>query len=230
MKLDKRLRRISELVSKDATLVDIGCDHGWLGIYLLEKKLVKHVYAADVAQGPLDNVRGNIKKYHLEKQMDAILSDGLASFQDIAFSDVAIAGMGGSLIIDIIDENLELLDDKYLILQANINVAGLRRYLLEHDFIIIEEDVIAENNISYNIIKTQKSKNIKNDDYQPIEIEYGRDNLLSHNPLTKQMIKDDYAKYQTLMKKVAHDPDRQAYFANKMMMIKEYLDGIKEDN
>lgn len=227
MKLAKRLQKISSFVSPNAILVDVGCDHGWLGIYLLENEKVKYVYGSDIAQGPLDNVRRNIDKYQVDKQMEAILSDGLDAFKDTKFTDVVIAGMGGSLIIEILDKNLELLQDKNLVLQPNINAEGLRRYLLTHGFAIIDEAVVSENDISYNIINTQKKADTIIDYYQPLEIAYGRHNLINKEPLTIKMMKADYAKYQGLLGRVFNDQAKHEAFKKKMDMIKEYLDGIK---
>lgn len=227
MKLAKRLQTISSFVSPDAVLVDIGCDHGWLGIYLLENKKVKYVYASDVARGPLDNVRRNIDKYQINKRMEAVLSDGLNGFKDITFTDIVIAGMGGSLIIDILDQNLDLLQDKNLVLQPNINAEGLRRYLLAHGFRITDETVVSENDISYYIINAQKKNEGTNDNYHPIELAYGRHNLINNNPLAIEMMKDDYTKYQGLLNKVVNDPAKQEAFKKKMKMIEEYLNGIK---
>jgi tRNA (adenine22-N1)-methyltransferase len=227
MKLAKRLQSISSFVSPNAVLVDVGCDHGWLGIYLLENEKVKYVYGSDIAQGPLDNVRRNIDKYQVNKQMEAVLSDGLNAFEDITFTDAVIAGMGGSLIIEILDKNLGLLKDKNLVLQPNVNVEGLRRYLLKHGFTIIDEAVVSENDISYNIINAQKKSDTIINDYQPIEITYGRHNLINNEPLTIKMMEIDYAKYQGLLDKVVNNYAKHDAFRKNMDMIEEYLDGIK---
>lgn len=227
MKLAKRLQSISSFVSPDAVLVDIGCDHGWLGIYLLENNKVKYVYASDIAEGPLNNVRSNIEKYQVNEQMEAVLSDGLNAFKEIEFTDIVIAGMGGSLIIDILDNNLGLLQDKNLVLQPNINAEGLRRYLLTHGFTIIDETVVSENDINYNIINAQKKAGTVAEDYYPVEVAYGRHNLTNNDPLTIEMMKADYVKYQGLLDKVVNDSAKHEAFKKKMDMIKEYLDGIK---
>lgn len=226
MKLSKRLQSISNFVSPDATLIDVGCDHGWLGIFLVENNLVKYVYASDVAEGPLANATDNIKNHHLEHKIKPILSNGLEQFQDVAFSDIVIAGMGGSLIIEILEAHHDLLVDKNLILQPNNNTAKLRAYLLINHFNIIAEDIVLEKQMAYNIINARQNK-IEPEVYEPIELAYGRYNLLNNNKLITDIMQEDYLKYQTLAAKVANNPLKEQFFKEKMSMIKEYLDGIK---
>ena len=224
MKLSNRLLQVASLVKKDATLVDVGCDHGFLPLYLLENRQIKKAYALDINNGPLENVKANAKRYNFDDKIECLLSDGLAKVSDIDFDTVVIAGMGGTLIIEILKKGLVNLLNKELILQANINTKGLRKWLLANNFIISDEKMIRDNDIIYTIIKAQSGSESK---YSDIELMYGRINLENKNHLLFEVIKSDLIKYNDIIKKLPKESEKYTEFKNKITLIEEYLNEIE---
>ena len=145
--LTKRLKVITNFVSKDDSLVDVGCDHGLLSIYLVENNLVNKVIASDINSNALASAIKNIEKFHLE--IPTVLSDGLNNIDDY-YDTVIIAGMGTSTILHILDYK-----DKpnKLIISSHNEHYKLRRELNKLGYKIISESVIYENKHYYVIMK-----------------------------------------------------------------------------
>ncbi|MEG0283579.1 MAG: class I SAM-dependent methyltransferase [Erysipelotrichales bacterium] len=219
-----RLEKVASFVRKDATLVDIGCDHGFLTIDLVKQYLIKYAYASDVNQGPLDNVKANVLKEGLQDKIECVLSNGLEKFENIHFSDIVIAGMGGTLIIDILSDNIELLKDKRLILQPNINAKGLRNWLIENDFKIINDDLVKDNDIIYQIIVVEGNGN---EEYSSLEYEFGKYNLINNNNLLKEYMNLKVSKNNEILSKMPEDNEKYEYFKKINEEMEEYLNEIE---
>ncbi len=204
MKLNKRLLQIAKLVQPNSIVVDIGCDRGFLSIYLIKNKIASYAYASDVNEEPLTSAKNNIKEYQLEEKIEAVLSDGLTKFKDINFDTLVIAGMGGSLIIDILDKYLDLIRDKHLILQPNINDNGLRKYLINNNFKITNDYLVKDNDIIYDIIEVNNKKNVNVDDKDWTNLDFliGYYNLERNDELCKLKVDKLIAKYQRLLNEI----------------------------
>lgn len=141
IKLDGRLSSVAELVRQGAVFADIGTDHGYLPLYLLENEIISHAYLSDINEGPLLSARANAEKIGLQKRCEFLLSDGLMALPHGRVSDIAICGMGGELIVKIIDEAREIsrANGVRLILQPMSRPEILREYLYREGFDIITE-------------------------------------------------------------------------------------------
>ena len=162
--LSKRLQAVSEMVDKGVRLADIGSDHAYLPVELIEKQQASFAIAGEVAPGPRDRSLADIKKFGLLDQIDVRLGDGLAVINPSDNIDtVVIAGMGGILISDILKRATkeQLSNVKTLILQPNIGEPLVRHWLVDNNFKIIDEDIISEDNHVYEIIKAQRSNEIQ---------------------------------------------------------------------
>lgn len=167
-KLPKRLQTIADLVDKNTVIADIGCDHGWLPIYLCLNNKIKKAYACDVAKMPLSKAQENVKKYNLDDNISFLLCDGLSKLNDDV-DQVIIAGMGGHLIAKIIDESPYQYNT--YILQPNTHHEVVREQLVKSNYRIIDEKMIVDQKKTYVIIKAQKSNDIIK--YSSLEIKYG---------------------------------------------------------
>ena len=98
----KRLEAIIKFINQDDIVADIGCDHGYLGIYLLKNAKASFVYAGDINQGPLQSAVSNAEKYGVEDKISFFLSDGLKSFPR-DFDTAVCAGMGADTIVSILE-------------------------------------------------------------------------------------------------------------------------------
>ncbi len=153
MKLTPRLRAIAELVKQDERVGDIGTDHGYIPIWLVETGRCQKVVASDINAGPTENARRAISLAGLTDQIDARLGGGLLPYTVGEIDTVIIAGMGGLLIADILMERPEMTASvKRFILQPMQAQAELRKWLHEHDYYIIEERLAREGNRIYEIL------------------------------------------------------------------------------
>lgn len=153
--LTNRLRTIAEMVRQDAYFADIGTDHGYLPIYLVQTGRVSRGIAADVNPKPLQQAVQAIQKYGLGELITPLLSDGLQEV-DPAVEDIAIAGMGGELIASILSASAWIQSsEKRLLLQPMTQEDFLRHYLAKNGFCVTEERVAEEGRHLYVILKAQ---------------------------------------------------------------------------
>jgi len=204
-------------------VADIGCDHGWLSIYLVEQGIASYAYACDVNQGPLDNAKANIKRFHLQDKIETILASGLSKLDKGSFDSVVIAGMGGTLIIELLEEDLGKLDDVTLYLQANVNTYGLRQFLFTHNFEIIDETLVKDNDIIYEIIKAKKTSNVIENSYSDIEMMFGRINLEKKSYLICELLLQKLEKLSKIIELMPFDLEKRQVLEKQAEDIKEYL-------
>lgn len=151
--LDARLMQCARLVRNGVCVVDVGTDHAYLAIHLVESKKAVKVIATDLREGPLDNASSNIKKYNCEETIETRLSDGLEEVRSSEVDDIIIAGMGGELIAEIIGSATWLKDrGKHLILQPMTMAEHLRRFLFNEGFRILEEKAVTSANKVYTVM------------------------------------------------------------------------------
>ena len=149
-KLTPRLALIASLVQDGATVADIGTDHAYIPIYLVNSGIAKHAVASDKSIGPLKIAEENIKLYGCEDKILVLQSDGLAAYAAGAVDTIIIAGMGGLLIAEILEGNKYVAKSaKRLILQPMTAGTELREYLVANGYIITDEKVAREKNKFY---------------------------------------------------------------------------------
>jgi len=154
MQLSKRLQAVADMVTKGYRTADIGCDHGYIAIYLIESGISPLVIAMDINQGPLDQAKENIYKAGYTRQIEVRYSDGANQLMENEVDSIICAGMGGRLTIRIIQADLsKLYNIKELILQPQSEIHLVRRFLSENGFLIVSENMIYEDGKYYPIMK-----------------------------------------------------------------------------
>ncbi|HHX93752.1 MAG TPA: SAM-dependent methyltransferase [Tenericutes bacterium] len=152
VKLSKRLLKIAEMVPKDATVADIGCDHAYLAIYLVLTGKTNKAIVTDIRKKPLLKAKENIEKFNLTKIIFPRLGDGLEAIQkEDKIDTLIISGMGGKLILKILNEGKDKLSPT-LILQANNSVRDLRLWCQNNNYKIVDEAIVYEKGHYYEII------------------------------------------------------------------------------
>ena len=157
IKISKRLESIAEFVEDNTNIIDVGCDHALLDIYLMNNKKNINIIASEINKNALKNAINNINKYKLSNSIQTVLSDGLDNINTDKINTIIIAGMGSHTIIGILHKNLKKLKNiNTLILQSNNDIDFLRKKTLELGYYIEKEKLIKEKNIIYTIIKFKK--------------------------------------------------------------------------
>lgn len=153
MKLSNRIRHIINMCKYNETIIDVGCDHGYISIGLLNSNKCSRCYAVDINKDPINIAMNNIKKYNLDTKIRCILSDGFNWFDNLENTSAVIAGMGGSTIASIINRNINKIKYmNYILIQPNAYSKDIRKYLYDKQFHVEKEDVIYSKGIYYEYI------------------------------------------------------------------------------
>ncbi len=157
LNISKRLKIIAGLVPVGSAVADIGADHGYLSVYLVNNNISVKVYACDINLLPLENAKRTASEYlKYTDRMELRLCDGLSGIKKGETDAAVIAGMGAQVICGIIDRCEFVKDKNYtLILQPMTSPEILRKYLTENGFCIQTEIAICENRKLYSIIKAK---------------------------------------------------------------------------
>ena len=144
------------MVPQSNVIADIGSDHALLPIALVLNGKVTRAYASEVNEGPYEATVKNIEKHGVSNYVSAVLSDGISELEKDV-NTISICGMGGSLIVDILNKDKEKLEYvNTLVLQPNNNEENARIWLMNNGYGIVFERLIEEDNLFYEIIKAEK--------------------------------------------------------------------------
>ena len=151
--LSHRLAACCQFVRPGDRVADVGCDHGYLGIYLLQKNIAASVIASDVALQPLASARENARKYGVEKKISFHLCSGVSGIPR-DFDTLVCAGMGADTMIAILSAAPWLRDSRYrLILQCQSKRPQLRQWLWKNGFSILRETLAQDGKFIYPIME-----------------------------------------------------------------------------
>ncbi|MBQ8392598.1 MAG: SAM-dependent methyltransferase [Clostridia bacterium] len=185
--LSKRLSAAASLVRSGAVCADIGTDHAYIPISLVSENRVTHVIASDVNEGPIRIAKENIKSCGLEDKITVTVANGLDGIEKYSPTDILICGMGGELIVKILNASEYIKKQGVrLILQPMTSVKELREYL-KNGFNIVEEIIALDSNKLYQIICAEYDG--KKREYTDAELELGKINIAKKEPLFYELHK-----------------------------------------
>ncbi len=151
--MNRRLLLIAENIENGKGLIDVGTDHGYLPVYMAQKDYCGNIFASDINADPLNKAIRHARESGLDGRINFMLSDGLHDCPQDAVDTVVIAGMGGDMIVKILDEVEWVLSNDYkLILQPMSKAEILRYWLVYNGFEILREQLVDENNTVYQVI------------------------------------------------------------------------------
>lgn len=154
MLLSDRMRAVVGLVEPCKSIADIGCDHGYVAMELVRSNICRHVIAMDINKGPLERARHNVRDYDMQDYIETRLSDGVQALRAGEVEGIICAGMGGRLVISILEQDKELVCDlRQVILQPQSELDEVRGYLRENGFIIDREDMVYEDGKYYPMMR-----------------------------------------------------------------------------
>ena len=186
VQLSMRLRAIAGMVTKGNRLADVGCDHGYLSIWLVSEKTVPSAIAMDVRPGPLSRARENITRYGLEDYIEIRLSDGLAKLEPGEGDTLVIAGMGGPLMERILKDGAKVREGFQE--QPQSDLPHFRHFLSEIGWEIVREEMIKEDGKFYPMMKAVRNNSGKKTVYTEEEAWFGPLLLEKRHPVLKEYL------------------------------------------
>ncbi|MDF2474062.1 MAG: hypothetical protein K0R21_1844 [Anaerocolumna sp.] len=188
MELSKRLQAVADSVTPGNRVADVGCDHAYISIYLIEHGISPLVVAMDVNKGPLERAKENIERKGFSSKIQVRLSDGLKKLQPGEVDTILIAGMGGALVTRILEEGAAAVKRcRELVLQPQSELPLVRKYLHTIGFQIRTELMLEEDGKYYDIIKAVPS--FINETYErEVFYQYGKLPLEGQDAVAKDFL------------------------------------------
>ena len=222
IKINDRLLTAIPFVREGKRFADVGTDHAYLPIYLMQMGKISDAIAADINQGPLDKAQENIVKYELFDNIKTVLCDGLSKIDCDAVDDIAIFGMGGELIVKIIDEAGWVKDrDKRLILQPMTHPEKVREYLADNGFQIVGETLSFDRGKIYQTICAQYDGNIRV--YNAFTLAFGEFILKENKPLLLDLFNITKNKLERKIKGKQEGGEDVSYEMEMLQNINKYI-------
>lgn len=235
MELSKRLQAVADLVTAGCRVADVGTDHAYIPIALVQEGRIPGAVAMDVNTGPLERARLHIAENRLEEKIELRLSDGLAALSPGETDSVVIAGMGGGLVIRILTEGAQTVRGvKECILQPQSEIEKVRAFLLEEGFLFLQENMVLEDGKYYPMMKVQppKSEAVHSDAsgngvcaWNETELRYGKLLLESRNEVLRSFLQREIRMKEQILRNLrGKDSDRIAGRRNELEQELKYAE------
>lgn len=197
--LSERLLHIAEQVHDGQTLADVGCDHGYLPIRLVQNGRMQRAIAMDINKGPLQRAYAHIEREALGAYIETRQSNGLEKLAPGEADAVIIAGMGGNLTMDILARGVAVVRTlDQLILEPQSELSAVRAFLRENDYLVEAEDLVLEGGKYYPILRVlpKRSSDIAAFSAEsglpvPVLDAYGHRLLVAHHPLLRSFLEKE---------------------------------------
>lgn len=235
MQLSLRLSAIADMVTTGNRLVDVGCDHGYLPVYLIQQKKIPSAIAMDVRKGPLSRAKEHIRQYGLEEYIQTRLSDGLENLKAGEGDTLVIAGMGGPLMERILTDGQSVRDSfSEMILQPQSDIPHFRRFIQSQGFQIVEEKMVEEEGKFYPMMRVVRTcpegdgnENLVSEAVPyTLEEAFGKFLLKEHNPVLYRYLLREERIRADILKQLQAAPQAEAVTA-RIREVKEEAQLIK---
>ena len=224
--ISKRLELVASFVPQGAILLDVGSDHAYLPIELIERGKIESAIAGEVVEGPYQSAVKNVEAHGLKEKIQVRLANGLAAFEEgDQVSVITIAGMGGRLIARILEEGLEKLSNvRRLILQPNNREDDLRIWLQDNGFQIVAESILEEAGKFYEILVVEAGQ-MK---LSASEVRFGPFLSKEVSPVFVQKWQKEAAKLKFALDQIPEkNREERQVLVDKIQAIKEVLHASK---
>ncbi len=226
--ISTRLKTMAEYLIEGEVLADIGTDHAYLPIYAVEQQLINKVVAGEVNQGPYMRAKAHVMQHRLSDKIDVRHGNGLDVLEENEVTIITIAGMGGNLIAEILEAGMQKLSSvKRLILQPMGSEPYLRKWLLAHKYQIINEKILQESGIIYEIIVAEPTEKIVS--LTEKQLQFGPFLYQDCNEAFVTKWKSELLKKERILKQIntnavsASIDEKQAQIVSEIEQIKEVL-------
>lgn len=208
MKLRSRLQKMAAEITKGETMADIGTDHGFLPIYLYKTGICPKVILTDISSGSLEKAAENCRLLEPDADFDCRLGNGISILNKGEVDDIAIAGMGGALIAEIMGDDPELSHSfKKFILQPRNNIGLLRQWLYENGYAVTREQLAREGRFICVVMTAEFAPEAA---VMQTDFEYP-DSLLEHrNELTVEYLQREREKHAAIVRRIEKNSSNAA--------------------
>ena len=227
IKLSKRMKAVASMVTPGYVLADVGTDHGYVPISLVQRKKIPKAIAMDINKGPLERASAHIAEFQLEEFIETRLSDGVKKLKVGEVDSILIAGMGGELVIHILSDGMELCRSvKELILQPQSELDKVRQFLRENRYKIVDEDMVIEDGKYYPMMKVVP---VDDDEFWRILPEeairacdmYGPLLLKNGNPSLRKFLVKQHKQLEKILKDLEKLPESKKIAMRKQEVLEE---------
>lgn len=226
--LSRRLRRVAQYIQKGDRLADIGSDHAYLPTVLVQEGIVSFAVAGEVAKGPFERAQKEVENLRLQHKIDVRLGDGLNVIHpEDAITTVTICGMGGVLIKEILDRGYlskNLSGNERLILQPNVGEPEVRKWLYDHQYDILFEELVEEKGKLYEIIVAEASA--EDPAYTEADFKYGVHLRREKPPLFKKKWTQEIKKAEYIMDQLSQSQTPQTEKIKELTRQIEEMKGM----
>lgn len=224
--LSKRLRAVAGMVTAGNRVCDVGCDHGFVPIWLVQQGKSPRVLAMDLREGPLRAAGEHVAAYGLGGQIETRRSDGLHNY-NIGEADTLIcAGMGGGLMQQILAaEREKTASFQEMILQPQSEIEQFRRFLRENGHAILDEEMIEEDGKFYQVMRTER-RDIPQDELCKLKDRYGPILLQKRTPVFLSFLEREAALYEKILENLR----AQGLYEEKRRVRYEQVQALLYDN
>jgi tRNA (adenine22-N1)-methyltransferase len=231
IQLTPRLAAIAREIEKGETMADIGTDHGFLPVALWEQGICPKVILADVNHGPLEKAKFNAAESHPGVEFDCRLGDGLKVIEPGEVDVIVIAGMGGTLMTEILGEDIEKTwSYKKLILQPRKDIGELRHWIYNHSMCITNEQLVWEGKYIWPILTVEPIEKacIGNLEADRIEWQYPRRLLDFLNPLTADYVNQKLILEEEILKNMLDGGQEGEILQNQKNRVRYMHDLLRD--
>lgn len=228
--LSKRLEMVSSFIPKHSFLADIGTDHAYLPVYAVTHGIVKRAIAGEVSDGPFEIAKQHVKKHQLEHLIDVRKGNGLEVINKNDRIDcITIAGMGGSLITNILEAGKEKLTNvKRLILQPNIAAISIRKWLINNHWELKDEEILKEDGHIYEILVAEKGNPLTPYKDKEKELLFGPFLLKEKSEVFQEKWKREYMEWQNIYRQLQHAKETEEIHKKKQELF-TYMKWYEEE-
>ena len=233
MKLSNRLEMVVSTVTSAKSAADIGTDHGHVPIELVRRGIVDRAFAMDVRKGPLSKAKENIAAACLNEKIETRLSDGLQKLNAGEADSVIIAGMGGELVIHILEDGRHMWDtvDQW-ILSPHSELHKVREWLHVNGFPIVKEDMVFEEGKFYTIMDVRKAGTLSKEEagssVSEKDFRYSRYLRECKNPVFLDYLKDEEEKLLSLKANLEKQAENSERAKESLREVEEKLSMNRE--
>lgn len=209
IKISERLQVAASLVGSGNVLADVGTDHGYVPIYLLQQRRIPRAIAMDINRGPLERAKEHIRLYGMEDYIETRLSDGVAALGMAEADTILIAGMGGGLVMHILESGGEVCKSaKELVLQPQSELERVRRFLADEGYAVEAEEMVKEEGKYYPMMRVHYGPQAAEDmpEKKQVFYHYGKLLLEKRHPVLREYLEKEQQIQENIRSRLKRQP------------------------